>query len=73
MLGRQSEAPESGRRRVRASSSLVFSSTTARCDHRPTRLTEAPLLSLLGGPPPKHDQVRLLGLQLQPELREPLA
>jgi len=35
--------------------------------------TEAPLLSLLGSTPPKHDQARLLGLQLQPELREPLA
>ena len=37
------------------------------------RLAETPLLTLLGGEPPKPDQSRLLGVQLQAELREPVA
>ena len=37
------------------------------------RLTETPLLALLGGEPPEPDQSRLLGVQLQRELREPVA
>ena len=37
------------------------------------RLAETPLLPLLGGEPPELDQARLLGIQLQAELREPVA
>jgi len=37
------------------------------------RLAESPLLTLLGGKPPEPDQPRLLGVQLQGELREPVA
>ena len=37
------------------------------------RLPEAPRLPVLGGEPPELDQPRLLGMQLQAELREPLA
>ena len=37
------------------------------------RLAESPLLTLLGGKPPEPDQPRLLGVQLQRELREPVA
>src|SRR6266571_2467766 len=37
------------------------------------RSAEAPCLSLLGGMPPELDQSRFLSLQLQGELREPLA
>src|SRR2546423_1926078 len=37
------------------------------------RPTEAPRRPVLGGEPPKLDQPRLLGLQLQPELRQSLA
>ena len=37
------------------------------------RLAETPLCPLLSGEPPKPDQARLLGVQLQAELREPVA
>src|ERR1035437_8392509 len=37
------------------------------------RLAEVPLLPLLGGKPPKLDQPRLLSMQFQAELREPVA
>ena len=37
------------------------------------RLAETPLCPLLGGEPPEPDQPRLLGVQLQAELREPVA
>src|SRR5450755_1345674 len=36
-------------------------------------LAEVPLLSLLGGESPKLDQPRLLSMQFQAELREPVA
>ena len=37
------------------------------------RLAEVPLLPLLGGKPPQLDQPRLLSMQFQAELREPVA
>jgi hypothetical protein len=37
------------------------------------RLAEPALFPLLGGEPPEPDQARLLGVELQVELREPLA
>src|SRR2546428_605784 len=37
------------------------------------RFPGAPLLPVRGGEPPELDQPRLAGMQLQPELREPLA
>jgi len=37
------------------------------------RLPESPCRSSLGGEPPELDQPGLVGMQLQPELREPLA
>ena len=39
----------------------------------PPRLAETPLGPLLGGEPPETNQPRLFGIQLQAELREPVA
>src|SRR5882757_2832312 len=37
------------------------------------RLTQTPTPTIDGGPPPELDQPRLVRMQLQPELRQPLA